>query len=363
MSSSVPSTPSARQNHPVNSVLELCRLVAIKIGLDVGLFEHLSKQDDKSVEVEDLASATGVEPRLLRRILRVLANTNNVIESSPGYFRANDACRHWTDPNVRATGEFHFEHTFQVILTLPTYLKENGYREPTDPTRTPWNISKNTSLPFFDWLDSPGNETSRSNFDKSMTVGTMSHFWFEKTVSASQVLGSVDDPEAPLYVDIGGGLGEHACKLHAAHPDLVGKLIVQDLPQSIHKSKQRKLPEKISLMEYNFFTPQPIQGAKNYYLRRVLHDWPDKEAIRILQNQRMALRRDYSRILLNEKVVPDQGASPADVVSDIIGMVVGGTERTETEWRQLVAQAGGLVVTDMMSFEECAEKIIVIELE
>lgn len=256
-----------------------------------------------------------------------------------------------------------YENTFQVILTLPTYLKENGYQEPTNPSSAPWNVSKNTSLPFFDWLDSPGNENARSNFDKSMTIGSMSRFWFEKITSASQVLGSVDNPRAPLYVDIGGGLGEHACRLHAAHPDLVGELIVQDLPQSINEAKRRDYPAKLSFMEYNFFTPQPIQGARNYHLRRVLHDWPDKEAIQILQNQRMALRKGYSRILLNEKVVPPQGASPADVVSDIIGMVVAATERTETEWRQLVAQAGGMVVTDIMSFEECAEQIIVIELE
>lgn len=39
---------------------------------------------------------------------------------------------------------------------------------------------------------------------------------------------------------------------------------------------------------HNFFEPQPVKNAAVYFLRNVLHDWPDEEACEILSNIRDA---------------------------------------------------------------------------
>jgi len=37
---------------------------------------------------------------------------------------------------------------------------------------------------------------------------------------------------------------------------------------------------------HDFFEPQPIQGARVYFVRVVLHDWDDDHATKILKNLR-----------------------------------------------------------------------------
>lgn len=39
--------------------------------------------------------------------------------------------------------------------------------------------------------------------------------------------------------------------------------------------------EGVEMMAHDFFTPQPVQNAKYYYLRTVLHDWADDKAVPI----------------------------------------------------------------------------------
>lgn len=110
-------------------------------------------------------------------------------------------------------------------------------------------------------------------------------------------------------VDVGGSTGYDLTIFKEAHPELPGRLIVQDLPGTIEKLDQPALKAKgIEPMPHDFFTPEPVQGAKAYYLKSVLHDWPDEQCKQILSNLKPALKAGYSRILVNELVVPDTGA-------------------------------------------------------
>lgn len=82
-------------------------------------------------------------------------------------------------------------------------------------------------------------------------------------------------------------------------------------------------------------------GARAYYLRNVLHDWPDNHSQVILSHLASAMTPGYSKIILNELVLPDQkcGIIPAQV--DITMMAcLGATERSETQWREVVDSAG-----------------------
>ena len=64
--------------------------------------------------------------------------------------------------------------------------------------------------------------------------------------------------QAPFLVDVGGGLGHDLLELRAKHPELSGRLVLQDQPDVI---KQVGNVEKgIELVAHDFFTPQPIKG-------------------------------------------------------------------------------------------------------
>ena len=64
-------------------------------------------------------------------------------------------------------------------------------------------------------------------------------------------------------------------------------------------------------MPHDFFEPQPSnlssRGKLVFYLRMVLHDWPDKYCIKILQNLVPALKNG-SIVLFNESVMPPMGS-------------------------------------------------------
>ena len=73
-------------------------------------------------------------------------------------------------------------------------------------------------------------------------------------------------------------------------------------------NSEKNLPEKyrgrVRFQQHDFFTPQPIKDADIYFLRFILHDWPDEECISILRNLVPALKNG-AKILINEMVLPE----------------------------------------------------------
>jgi demethylsterigmatocystin 6-O-methyltransferase len=65
-------------------------------------------------------------------------------------------------------------------------------------------------------------------------------------------------PEKAVFVDVGGGYG-HQCKaFKAKYPDLPGRIILQDLPQTLERVQPIPGVEAIA---QNFFEPQVIEGT------------------------------------------------------------------------------------------------------
>jgi hypothetical protein len=73
----------------------------------------------------------------------------------------------------------------------------------------------------------------------------------------------------------------------------------------------------------------------------VLHDWNDDDALRILRRCRAAMADD-ARLLVVEAVLPaDPREQPAAIRMDLHMLVLlGARERTEAEFRALLAAAG-----------------------
>jgi hypothetical protein len=71
-----------------------------------------------------------------------------------------------------------------------------------------------------------------------------------------------------------------------------------------------------------------------------LHDWADYKCLEILNRVKEAMTPGYSKLLLHEMIMPEQGASTFHAMLDITMMVFhGGMERTEKQWRELLANA------------------------
>jgi hypothetical protein len=81
------------------------------------------------------------------------------------------------------------------------------------------------------------------------------------------VLGTDCHPEDVLLEDVGGRNGHDIAEFHQKHPNLPGRLILQDLPDAIASVKD--LPTAVEPMAHDFFAEQLIKG-KNFTFSPVL---------------------------------------------------------------------------------------------
>lgn len=133
-------------------------------------------------------------------------------------------------------------------------------------------------------------------------------------------------------LDVGGGVGALAGLLLEAHPNL--EILLLDRPEVIAQA-----PQRTGLIP----VARDIFGAWNLkadaaILARVLHDWPDPDAIRILLNVRSALPSG-GRVFLVEMPLPED--NPGGGLCDLhLRVVTGGRERSASEYAALLMEAG-----------------------
>ena len=72
--------------------------------------------------------------------------------------------------------------------------------------------------------------------------------------------GFSGEDSAVMFVDVGGGYGHEVQEIKKRYPDLPGRMILQDLPETI---SQITAAPNTEAMAYNFFTPQLIRGERN----------------------------------------------------------------------------------------------------
>lgn len=96
-------------------------------------------------------------------------------------------------------------------------------------------------------------------------------------------------------------------------------------------------------------------------MHSVLHDWPDELCRKILANIVAAMRPGYSKVLVNENVIPDTGAYWETTSLDLIMMEIGSGERTERQWHALLESAG-LKIIKMWTAQRGVESLIECEL-
>jgi trans-aconitate methyltransferase len=115
-----------------------------------------------------------------------------------------------------------------------------------------------------------------------------------------------------FMVDVGGGYGHDVSVLAATYPDEQIRMIVQDLSGVLQEGENKlkeagkTLDPRIELAPHDFFQKQPLKGAEIYYMHKIMHDWPDKDCVLILEHLRDAMTPN-SRILINDCILPNQG--------------------------------------------------------
>lgn len=218
-----------------------------------------------------------------------------------------------------------------------------------------------TDLDMFQWLQTIGYGEHFNNHMRAYTQGRLR--WMDPFVFPvkERLMDGVDiAPNAPFMIDIGGGVGHDLALFKTFYPDHPGRLILQDLPKVIGQIKE--LDNSIERMEYDFHTPQPVEGARVYFMHSILHDWPDEVCHSILGNITRAMKPGYSKLLINENVIPKSKAPWEMTALDMVMLTLFcSKERTEDDWTNLMA-ANNLKIIKIWQGGKAWESLIECEL-
>lgn len=322
----------------------------------MGLFNAFASADSTSsgLTVSELAQQTKADPLLVTRLMRTLTDGELFAEISQDRYAALPLAKHFADGSIAVAAFKHFEIDTEVVSKLPAYLRETGYVSPTDAHDGPLQYTIGTKQHYFDWLSQHPQCQEAFNTVMQLNFRNRGAEWFD-LYPVQDRLNSVDASQA-LIVDIGGGVGHDLRAFAARHGALKGRLILQDLDSVVSAiPTESPLPSNTEAMAHDFFKPQPIRGASAYYMRTVLHDWPDKEAKIILRNTAEAMG-PHSVLLISEKVMPLVNA-PASLVQADISMMLqfASLERTRDQWVGLIQRSGLLEVTGVWEPEDVAQ--------
>jgi hypothetical protein len=261
--------------------------------------------------IEALAADAGADAETLYRIMRALASEGVFAEEETGVFRNTPASATLT----RGDGWAEF-----ALLFGGPWHRAAGEIQADGPPPAFERIHGND---YWSWLAE--HPAERAIFDLAMSEGRGRR---------ADRLEDVDWRGDETVVDVGGGNGSLLVELLERRPDLRG--IVFDLPETVRD--EEALGERITFVEGSFFDVVPEGDV--YVLGTVLHDWDDGSATRILRTIRGSAPAG-SRLLILDAVLPPGNHPNGTKWLDVLMLaLVGGKERTEPQWRELLAAGG-----------------------
>ena len=283
--------------------------------------------------------------------MKHLSAMNIVQETAPGSYVSTSLSRALTEPKYRDGLIYTYDVAGPSFRSMPAYLKSINYDNPTNSLNGPFQYAHKTEAHFFGWLvQNPPYGQLFANYMGGYRAGMP--FWADKGFYPFEerlVAGFEDHhgQNSTLLVDVGGGDGHDLLELlerrERGELKLPGKLILQDQESVISKVLESSAAKAkgFEATSYDFFMEQPVKGARAYYLHSVLHDWDDEACRKILNQIVSAMKRGYSRLLINELIVADEMAPWGATSMDWLMMALGAVrERTEKDWRSLLESVG-----------------------
>ncbi|OAG44110.1 hypothetical protein AYO21_01567 [Fonsecaea monophora] len=331
--------------------LQMAELVSIRTLLDLKVFEKMPVEEGKTISAKELSEVSGVQDALLERLLRPLVASGFITQSSnDGTYGSTKFSQAYTSfPGMFFT--LMFDHFLQPMTDLPTYLAKHGAVEPTSFYVNPYSDYHNASdSGLTTWEIMSKDPEKLKTFQLGLKMGDnlvpiIGYYDFNQLKLTEEELQKT--PDRAVLVDIGGGVGNTLKKILDEYKELDPRVVVlQDQTDVIAMAEKEKIPpEGVKLMEHDFWTEQPVKGAKAYFFRRVFHDYGDELCAKALNQVIPAMAAD-SRVLIADMLLPeimtDKEAHTAAL--DVACMVMGGKERTEADFRKLFDSVGLEVV-------------------
>ncbi|KAK3390881.1 S-adenosyl-L-methionine-dependent methyltransferase [Podospora didyma] len=323
------------------------------VASNLGIFEKLAKSNTP-LRGASIAASAKADPELTSRILRFLASHDLIAETAEDTFTANPVSHSLARPGFRSGLSHSFNVLNPCLQATPKFLEDTGYANPTDVLHSPFQIAFQTDKPAFGWaVEHPEIMANFQTWMREWHDNTKAT-WLDVFDFAAHAKGST--PETLLFVDVAGGHGQQCALLKMVHPQIPGRFVLEDLPSVVPHAKVVNGVEKLG---FDLWAEQPLKGARIYYIRNILHDYPDDKAIAIIKNILPAMSPD-SLLIIDDGIIPKVGATATATHIDMTMMsALAATERTERQWDALLDKSGMKIIQKSTFEPSRAQSIIV----
>lgn len=301
---------------------------AVGTAARLGVSDQLADGPRKSSEV---AKAVGADPLNLFRLMRMLA--------SIGVFTMDKQERFGLTPlgDTLRSGVPGSLRDFAVAETTPGHWLPWGKMYEAIKTGKPM-CKPALGMELFDWYSKNPEEGEYFN-------GAMGNL---SAAVSGEVTRIYDFAKVQKVVDVGGSHGILLAAILKANPQVRG--ILFDLPHVTATAREsldtQGIGEQCDVVTGDFFESVP-PGADLHVLKQIIHDWSDSECTTILRNCHQALKPNGKLLLVEMVIPPDNSPSMAQAMDLNMLVLLTGRERTESEYRALLA-AGGFKMERVM---------------
>ena len=279
---------------------------------------------EKPQTVAELAAATQTNEQALYRVLRSLASAGIFTETEKRVFANTSYSEPLRSeaPNSMRSGA--------IFMSADWHWSVWGnLRQSVKTGKSAWGYTHGTKEVFDYFAENP---LQSEIFNNAMTDMSAS--------SAPPVVEAYDFSGFETVADIAGGYGFLLARILKSAPNAKG--ILFDLPHVVAGADEllnrEGVSNRVEKASGDFFKEVP--NADAYVLKHIIHDWDDERSIKILQSINRAINKN-GKLLIVETVVPEGNEPHFSKIMDLEMLVSpGGIERTASEYRELLAEAG-----------------------
>jgi hypothetical protein len=305
----------------VQLVFGKCISMAVSVVAKLRIADLLA---DGPKTAADLADRTKTHEPSLYRLLRMLAAVGVFTEQADGRF------------GLTAMGEYLRTGVKGSLRGIADYCGSDwswrAWGDLLNTVRTGRTAFDEVfGEPAFDYLAKHPDESAV--FNEGMTG-------FSSNI-APAVAEAYDFSAFKAVVDVGGGHGVLLNTILQAYPGVNG--MVFDAPHVAKGAEEAIVKAGLSgrcqAVGGDFFQSVPA-GGDAYLMKHIIHDWPDDRATTILKNCRKAVNPGGKLLLVELVIAPGNAADLGKIIDLEMLVIASGRERTEAEYRQLLAGAG-----------------------
>ncbi|MDQ3967898.1 MAG: acetylserotonin O-methyltransferase [Thermoproteota archaeon] len=294
-------------------------------GVKLGVFDIVSSEPMSQIEI---ANELDLDPALSYRLLRALAsiallrehNDHRFSITSMGKLLRGDDPQTLRGIALLEEGPEHYA-IWKHLTTMVKDGKQDGF-------------VREFGQRIFDYAaDHP---SYAEVFNQAMSSYSAS-----QTRWILEALDGYDFSKIQHLCDVGGGHGHLICSLLLRHPYITGTVlemeqVIQD-KTLLWANKMGIAAHRCNYVNGDMFNEVPSADA--YFMKMILHDWDDKECLKILSNIQRAAPTQ-ARLFIAEHVVPGPETPHFSKLFDIHMLcALTGKERTEEEYLALLKQA------------------------